>query len=71
LFLNYFQKIFYRGDCQKLKIVGRDESNLETVFKSDSILSCIEIKSDLKEKTRQVDYITVLNELIIQIKNNE
>jgi hypothetical protein len=59
------------GDCQKLKIVGRDESNLETVFKSDSILSCIEIKSDLKEKTRQVDYITVLNELIIQIKNNE
>lgn len=56
------------ADYQKLKIVGRDEFNLETIFKPDSILSCTEIKSNFKGKTRQVDYITVLNELIEKIK---
>jgi hypothetical protein len=57
-------------DYRKLKIVGRDESNLETIFRPDSILSCIEIKSSLKEKTRQVDYISVLNDLIVEVNNN-
>ncbi len=59
------------GEYQKLKIVGRDENDLETIFKPDSILNCVEIKSNLKEKTRQVDYITVLSKLIIEITNDE
>ncbi len=58
-------------DYQKLKIVGRDKDSLETIFKPDSILSCIEIKSNLREKTRQVDYISVLNNLIVKINSNE
>jgi hypothetical protein len=58
-------------DYQKIKIVGRDKNNLETIFKPDSILSCIEITSNLKDGTRQVEYITVLNELIAKINNNE
>lgn len=59
------------GDYKKLKIVGRDQNHLETIFKPDSILNCIEIKSDLKEKTRQVDYMIALNDLIARINDNE
>ncbi len=59
------------GGYQRLKIVGRDENNLETIFKPDSILNCIEIKGYLKENTRQVNYETVLDELILKITDNE
>jgi hypothetical protein len=58
-------------DNLTMKIVGKDKNNLETIFKSDSILNCIEITSSLKNGTRQVDYITTLNELMTEITNNE
>ena len=54
-----------------MKVVGKDSSGLGAIFKPDSILNCIEIQSDRKENTRQVDYITVLSDLMIQIDANE
>jgi hypothetical protein len=63
-------KLIKNKDDYQIKIVGKDEKGLESIFKPDSILSYLNIEATYKNNTRGVDYISVFSELIIKIKEN-
>jgi hypothetical protein len=65
---NKIEKLIKNKGSNKLKIVGKDSDDLETVFNADSILGSIPLKIKLEDKTKIVDYISVFNELIVKIK---
>ena len=60
-----------KDNYQNLKIVGKDRNGLESIFQSDAILSALEVKAQLEEKTKKFDYKKTLEQLIAEIKKKE
>ena len=69
---NAISELIRNQHCySSLKIVGRDIKGLESIFKPESILNCLEIKVNVQNNTRSVDHTSVFDELMTKIKDNE